>query len=244
MALRDGTVAPPLRSLITASVVLVCAYIGASIGLVPEGEVAEFQFASERGSVTALSSVLLALGSAFALASFLVSPDGRARYRLFWFVLAGGLAFLALDELLQFHEQIGYRLDRVAVLGNAVRESPIRKWDDMIVILYGVVALPVALLFLPSVLRLPRVAECLAVAAVFYVIHTATDSLVEPRTTVSVIVEESAKLFCATFLAVASLAGLLAQVERLRAADRSALRSRATGPAADDEGEITPGPAV
>ncbi len=79
----------------------------------------------------------------------------------------------------------------------------------MIVILYGVAALAMGLVFLPSVLRYPKFIEFLSVAFVFFVIHTAVDSGFEPPTTASAIVEESAKLYCAAFIALAMITGLL-----------------------------------
>ena len=111
--------------------------------------------------------------------------------------------------MLQFHEHLGYRLDRIDALQQWISGTPIRKWDDMVLILYGLAALPLAIHFLPSALRRPRVVEFLALATLFYAIHTLIDAVVEPRTTLSVMCEESAKLFCAAFLALAMLAGLL-----------------------------------
>ena len=49
----------------------------------------------------------------------------------------------------------------------------------------------------------------LTVAFCLYCMHTFIDSTQEPRTTVSVILEESAKLFSCAFLAISMLVGLL-----------------------------------
>ena len=82
-------------------------------------------------------------------------------------------------------------------------------WNDVIVILYGVVALPVVLALLPDILRYRMVLELFVIAFVFYVLHTLIDSTQEPYTTTSVILEESAKLFCGAFLALGAFIGFL-----------------------------------
>ena len=92
-----------------------------------------------------------------------------------------GLILLAADELMELHERIGRRLDGVDLLGLASGGS-VRGWNDVIVILYGVVALPFGVAFFPSLLRYPKLLELLCIAFGFFVIHTAVDSLVDPRT--------------------------------------------------------------
>ena len=62
---------------------------------------------------------------------------------------------------------------------------------------------------LPDILRYRMVLELFVVAFVFYVLHTVIDSTQEPYTTTSVILEESAKLFCGTFLALGAFIGFL-----------------------------------
>ena len=66
-----------------------------------------------------------------------------------------------------------------------------------------------AIALLPSLIRFPLVAEFFATGFVFYVIHTAIDSIVEPRTTTSIILEESAKIFSVEFLAMGVFVGFL-----------------------------------
>ena len=204
------------RIVITA-VLLVVVYLIVSVVLVPTGKVPEFNFVDERGTVTVLSALLLAIASGFAFVAFLISAGDAWRHRLFWLVVAGAVGFLAFDELLQFHERVGRRLDRVDTLRSMVDQTPIRNWNDVVVIMYGIPAFAVGLYFWPSAIRFSRVFEFLCVAAVFYVLHTAIDSVVEPRTTLSVILEESSKVFTALFLAIASLDGLLCLVKRFSA---------------------------
>ena len=121
----------------------------------------------------------------------------------FWLVMTVSFAFLAFDELLQFHERIGRVVERIAAPGI------FRSWDDIIVIAYGVVALPALIAFLPSLIRYRMVFEMFAVAFVFYGIHTLIDSTSEPPTAVSVILEESAKLYCGAFLALGAFVGFI-----------------------------------
>ena len=84
-----------------------------------------------------------------------------------------------------------------------------RRWNDIIVLLYGIVALSIALVLLPDILRYKMLLELFVIAFIFYAIHTLIDSTQDPRTTVSAILEESAKLFCCTFLALGTFIGFL-----------------------------------
>ena len=84
-----------------------------------------------------------------------------------------------------------------------------RKWDDIIVILYGIVALFLMAGFLPEILRYPRVMEMMGIAFLFYFIHTFVDSTQEPRTDLSAIIEVSAKVFCAEYLAISMFVAIL-----------------------------------
>lgn len=184
-------------------------WIVASIMLVPGDETAHFHFVDERGAVTALSALFLAAGSAFALVAFLVRHDRVANATsLFWLVAAGGLAVLALDELLQFHERVGGVLDS----NPGSQTTLFRNWNDIIVIGYGVIAVGVGLVFLPVVMSYRHLLPLLATAFCFFAVHTAVDSLADPPTTMSVIIEESAKLFTGAFILLAMLQGMLQSV--------------------------------
>ncbi len=63
--------------------------------------------------------------------------------------------------------------------------------------------------FLPEILRYPRVMEMMGIAFLFYFIHTFVDSTQEPRTDLSAIIEESAKVFCAEYLAISMFVAIL-----------------------------------
>ena len=204
------------RRLIRISLVmagLVFLYILVAIFLVPPGETRHYNFVDERGAITALSAVFLSMGCGFGFVTHLFVTEDVREVRFFWLLVSAALGFLVLDELLQFHERIGGRLDGLDPFGLA-ESGTIRGWNDAIVILYGVVALPVAVILLPAMIRYKTFLTLICLAFVAYVTHTAIDSLVEPPTVVSVILEESAKLYCSLSLALACLAGLLVHADR------------------------------
>ena len=194
----------PLTRFVSMIVALIALYVVVSLVVLPSDAKPEFNFVDERGSVTALSAILLASGAAFSFAAFVLSVGDLFRTRMFWLIAAAALGLLSLDELLQFHERIGDRIDAWGV--NA---GPVRHWNDIIVISYGVLALGFLAFFLPVILRSPRFLKLLIVAFLFFVLHTAIDSVTEPPTTASMIVEETAKLYSATFISIAFLVGML-----------------------------------
>lgn len=193
---------PGLNSVIIGMCGLILAYLTLAVLIrIPSGML-EFHFVNERGAVTALSAILLAMAAALSLASAFLARTQSKSHVILWMLFSSGFLFLSLDELLQFHERIGYWLDdRVAL-------SAFRGWNDLVVISYGVVALPIAACLLPKILSYPRLAEMLGTAFTFYALHTLIDTLQEPPTTVSIILEESAKVLCAGFLVLTAFTGL------------------------------------
>ena len=207
--LRVDDVHPWSGWMLTLVVVCTAAWIGASLVLVPGDEPAHFHFLDERGAITVLSALFLAAGSAFALVAFLVKHDrSMDADSWFWLLAAGGLAVLALDELLQFHERLGGFLDS----DPSMKTTAFRNWNDIIVIGYGLVAVGIGLYFLPILLAYHRVILFLAIAFGMFAIHTVVDSLAEPPTHTSVVIEESAKLFTGAFILLAMLQGMLQSI--------------------------------
>ncbi len=200
----------PVSGFVIAVVVLIGLYVVASIFVRPGEAATDFNFVDERGTVTALSAVLLASGAAFALSAFLLASKECLKTRVFWILAAAALGVLALDELLEFHERIG---DRIDALGIAT--GPVRHWNDVIVIAYGFFALGFLCYFFSTIVRFPRFVELLAVAFMFFMLHTTVDSLVEPPTVLSVIVEESCKLYCSAFVSLSFLIGMLAVSKKI-----------------------------
>ena len=179
-------------------------YIMTAMILVPSNKAFEYHFVSENGAVTALSAIFLAAASAFSLASMVALLRAKDPHKWVWLVLAFGFAFLSFDELLQFHEHAGRRL--VELFGSS---DLFRSWNDIIVVLYGVVALPILIAILPGLMRWRMVLEMFAIAFVFYGIHTFIDSTNDPPTWGSIILEESAKLLCAAFLVIGTFIGFI-----------------------------------
>ena len=182
-------------------------FISLSVYLHPEGSRFSFHFFMEEGSISILSTTNLITASFFSFASFLIAPSEGKYRKIFFLVVTFALTYLALDEVFHFHETIGDSLDHTGFLKIIFAKTAIRRWNDLIIILYGVVALPVVFFFLPTVIQFPYVAENFLIAFLFYVAHTAIDAVVEPPTTPSYIIEESAKLLTSTFLALGSFAG-------------------------------------
>ncbi len=226
---RKSVPAPALGRVVLPVVVGVLVALGIALASAPGTDLA-YQFRDEDGLVTALSSIFLAMASAFAGAAFLVEGRGGNGLRMWWLLTCLGFFFFAADELLSFHERLGELL-RSSVFGRP--QHVFRNWNDVIVIAYGLVAAGALAYFMPRVLRLPLHPELLAIAFASYVIHTLVDSLPHSVHAISLeltglsasIFEESAKLFASAFFAVAMLHGLLLVVAA-RAGAAEPLRSR------------------
>lgn len=197
LAQRVQVSLPNIKKPIILLTIATLVFLAIAVMIAPENRPSR-HFYKEGHMVAWLSAIFLALASYFSAISFKLSRARTDFLRYFWLLAAVGFAFFFLDELIGFHETAGERLNPVA----AVPEG-FRHWDDIVVILYGIIALFVMAGFLPELLRYPKVMELMVVAFFFYFIHTFTDATVEPRTDLSAIIEESAKVICAEFLAIA-----------------------------------------
>ena len=206
---------PPIGSIIGLVLFLVSVYIVLAIFIVPSDQPRHYNFAFEQGAIASLSAILLAMSFAFASLSFFLSLGAERAIRVFWFLLSCGTGFLALDELLMFHELGGGMIEKFSNSKSPI-EGVFRSWNDVIVIMYGVIALPFALYFLPIILKYPQFLKLLCIAFAFYALHTVVDSISEPPTITSVIIEESAKLFCSSLIALSLFVGFLGHLERVR----------------------------
>ena len=163
----------------------------------------EYHFLSEHGLITALSTMFLTMASAFSISTLVVHFREKSSHIWLWITIALGLGFLAMDESAQFHERLGL------IIGDLFDSGIFRNWNDVIVILYGVVALPVVTVLLPRMMRYRMLLEAFAIAFIFYVLHTLIDSTQSPKTAFSVVFEESAKLMCGAFLALGTFFSFL-----------------------------------
>lgn len=169
---------------------------------------AEFK---EHGMVTALSAVLIAMTGGFAGLCFYLRHEGKGWGRYFWLLTAVGFLFFSLDELLEIHEKFGLWLDDTEIGPT----TSFRNWNDVVVILYGMVGVTVAFSFLPEVLRYPRVINLLITAFIFFGLHTLIDATQRYAST-SVVLEESCKLFASAFFALSMFIGVIAIINSTR----------------------------
>jgi len=208
---------PPLRAakFVTPAVLVTGFYIGVCLLAVPEGKEADYHFLSERGLITAMSAALLSAAAAFCFCALAMRHRAQQVDKKLLILMAMGFLFLALDEVAQFHERLGPLVPDVGYLGS------FRNGNDIVVILYGIVSLPIAAAVLPHLLRFRMMLECLVVAFGFYLVHTIIDVTQDPRTLLSVIFEESSKLFCGSFMALGAYMGFADILESSADSDRS-----------------------
>jgi len=210
IAERKEFVRPPLGRLIILVLAGLTLYITLAWIAGPESQ-KSYNFVDERGSVTVLSALFFAMAGSFAIIAFVLSKNNVTVYRFFWLLAAIVFLFFAFDELLRFHEAMGWVTKQI--LGSS---QTFRNWNDLIVIGYGIAGIVCLIVFLPEILRYPQFLELLLLAFLFYAIHTAIDAAIAPRTVLSGVVEESAKLFCAAFLVLSMFTGLLCIISKER----------------------------
>ena len=201
---RKQIIVPSFHGLATFIILCVSLYLFLVFHITPL-ENKTYHFGCESGAVSVLSGMLMAMAGGFAGAAFILSKEKKFFYRSFWLLAAFTLLFFSLDEILAFHERLGGWMNNTGL-------GPIqsfRNWNDVIVIGYGIAALGILTVYLPEILKYPRFIEMMTIAFLFFCMHTFIDSTQEPWTMVSVILEESAKIYCVTFLALAMFIGLL-----------------------------------
>ena len=214
MASRKLAELPRMRMTVIGLIVCTSGVILVAALDPPDGKPPEFHFTAENGMVTVFSAGFLFCAAAFSIgaASIVVRLGIEGRWT--WLIMAAGFGFFALDELLQFHERAGYKLEKMIAV------ESFRKWNDLIVILYGLIAIPILVLVFPILAQRRLVLELFAVAFLCFVVHTAIDSLAEPPSTTSHIAEESSKLFSGAFLMLGSFVGFLGLVWQLQRVEK------------------------
>lgn len=203
---RTLIIIPYFKTIIGSGVLALLALVLIATVVVPPSRGADYHFVSEQGLITAVSCYLLSLSSAFSLGMAVLLLKNKQPDVLIWGLMMIGFAFLSIDETAQFHERLGGYISRFYDSGS------FRNWNDVVVIVYGLIALPIGALLFPRLLRYRALLECFAIAFTFYVVHTLIDSTCEPETIVSVIVEESCKLYCGLFLALGTFLTFLGTV--------------------------------
>lgn len=207
IAVRKQWVLPDIRLALALACAFNLIYIAIAIAIAPEDE-REYHFRSERGLITALSALYLASACAFCWAAIAAKVRNGSGDFILWILMGLGFAFLAIDEIAQFHERVG------SIIGDEYDSGSFRNWNDVIVIAYGFIALPFVIALLPRLLQYRWLMEFFIIGFVFYVLHTVIDSVSSPRTTTSVILEESSKLFCGLFLMAGTFIGFIGELWR------------------------------
>jgi hypothetical protein len=232
LSARQAASLVPIRPFLLGSSVFLALYIGLALMMVPAGQGIAYHFYDERGSITAMSAILLGWASAFAGLTYWLVRGIEGHRPAFWLLASAGLLFLSIDELVGFHELVAEALPGLSTTGEMVF-GVFRGWDDIIIILYGIAAVAICLRYLPEVLRLPLVAEVMGLAFAAYAVHTFIDAVAEPPSYATVIMEESAKLYCTLFLASAMLAAVLGAWKRAtetQGGSRGGLAARRSDP--------------
>ena len=116
---------------------------------------------------------MLAMSAAFAFVVYLMRFDKGLAVQITWLLFTAGFAFLALDEQAKLHERLGGEIEPIL---RAARFG-LPDTNDLIVIGYGILAVPVFLMALPELARWPGVIRLFLIALPFYVAHTALDSI-------------------------------------------------------------------
>ena len=88
-------------------------FISFSVFIHPEGERFCYNFYLEVGSINILSAATLATASLIAYICFFINPSANKSQKIFFLIVALALTYLAMDEVLQFHEKIGRNLDKI-----------------------------------------------------------------------------------------------------------------------------------
>lgn len=203
LEVRTQAKTPKMLGTIIIMAALTIAYLVRCALVRPDGQPVEFHFVQEWSPLVAYTFLQFSLASAFAFATYLVLHFAKNPHKLVWLLLSMALAFLAMDEILEIHEKLGNAFE------NRHHSTVFRNWNDLIVIIYGVIAAGFTLWYLPSLIRFRLAFELFCIAGLFYVIHTSIDALVDPATSVSIILEESNKAFSSVFLMLASITGFL-----------------------------------
>lgn len=176
--------------------------IAVAFVLTPSDDDFDHHFVEEDGFITVLSSFFLASAAAFSFVGKSLGDQSDKTSIRAWSILAVGFAYLSIDEVFQIHEQLGWLIE------DYFDSGIFRNWNDVIVIGYGLAAIPILWLLLPSIKNHKAMMILLALGFGFYALHTITDSVVEDSTTLSIIIEESFNLTCVILFSFAAYRGM------------------------------------
>lgn len=171
-------------------------YIIITLLLTPQEVSKDFHFLNEFGAISLLSMIYIAIAVIFSLFILIKEYKSKGNQITFWLICSIGFTFLFMDELFQFHEIAGYIIENYFSL-----HLPI-SINDLIVIIYGIIALLLLPILLPT-LRTDRTLMLMfSLAFIFYFIHTLIDTAISSRTEFSTIIEESFKIYSMQFIMI------------------------------------------
>ncbi|MCP3978630.1 MAG: hypothetical protein GY716_04755 [bacterium] len=171
---------------------------------------------TEGSPVDWISSTFLMTSALLAWCVWFIDRGAPFRERIVWGACAVGLATIALDERFQFHE----RLDSDWLEPWLGDPTWIKSWNDLTVALYFLVAVALAAVVLPTILRVRGFREFLGLGFVFFAIHNYIDMSFE-HSSIKTETEESFKLLAGASFVLAF---------RQAAFERAATRIEASRP--------------
>ena len=135
---------------------------------------------NEKSFATVFSVALLWMTSrtCFKINRFKTEQDthatGSSDARVIWLFLGYSFAYLALDELLQIHENIDKFIHYVSGMEETGWSDRI---DDLILLIYGVVGLVVLFIYRAEILTAPHLLRFLRLAFLFAVVSLVVDAV-------------------------------------------------------------------
>lgn len=193
---------PPPPGLLRVAVPLLafCAVaIGVLVWLGVRRDVPHYYFREWQAGTYLSVGVLLASGALCAVIAWRLRGSPFAR---FWWLTAPAFVYLGLDDLLGMHEGIDFLLHKR--LGLDPRDPVTRHGDDLIVALYGVLALVFAYTYRAELARLRWMVLILATAFVPFTAMVLFDLMNWPQA-----VEDSLKLLAGALILIGFYAGYL-----------------------------------
>ena len=143
------------------------------------GDPLDHYFVKEHSFLTYLSVLQLLALSFLALAVYTIRAQDSASSPLrkpffIWLIIAGGFAFLALDEMLMIHENVDYGIHHIFHISET---SVTDRIDDFIVAGYGVAALLLLYRYREEFTRYRKAFPLLKLGFIFLFVSVFVDAL-------------------------------------------------------------------
>jgi hypothetical protein len=123
----------------------------------------------EYGPMTTFKVLETSLTGSLGVLIYRNLASSGSRRALFWLMAGLGLLWLAIDDYVQLHERASWEL--------AEHQAPlVNRWDDLIVLAYGIAGLAALILFRREVFASKPVALLLCLGAAATIVMVALDS--------------------------------------------------------------------